>query len=64
MLLVEADSRPRKSLFALKTAADLLAEIAVLLDGQSPKSPAARALVLAHLRKTLSEARQRTCWPG
>ena len=58
MLLVEADSRPRKSLFALKTAADLLAEIAVLLDGQSPKSPAARALVLAHLRKTLSEARQ------
>ena len=58
MLLVEADSRPRKSLFALKTAADLLAEIAVLLDGQSPKSPAARALVLAHLRKTLGEARQ------
>jgi [protein-PII] uridylyltransferase len=57
MLLVEADSRPKKSLFALKSAAELLAEIKVLLGDQSPKTPASRAIVLAHVRKTLAEAR-------
>ncbi|MEO8884008.1 MAG: [protein-PII] uridylyltransferase [Devosia sp.] len=58
MLLVEADSRPRKPLFALKTAADLLAELKILLGGESPKTPASRAIVLAHLRQTLAEARE------
>ena len=57
MLLVEADSRPRKPLFALKPATELLAEVKILLAGQSPKTPASRAIVLAYMRKTLAEAR-------
>ena len=58
MLLVEADNRPRKSHFALKPAAQLLAEIDLLLGGEDAVSPQARTLVLGHLRQTLAEARQ------
>ncbi|MDR3475354.1 MAG: [protein-PII] uridylyltransferase [Devosia sp.] len=57
MLFVEADSRPRKSLFTLKTAPELLAGVAAELGGQSAKTPAARAIMLAHMRKALADAR-------
>lgn len=58
MLLVEADSRPRKSLFSLRSAADLVAEIRRLLGNEPPGSPAARAVVLTHLRQALQFARE------
>ena len=58
MLLVEAHSRPRKSLFTLTTAAELLAGVAAELGTQSPQSPAARAVMLAHMRRALAAARQ------
>ncbi|HTJ55992.1 MAG TPA: [protein-PII] uridylyltransferase [Devosiaceae bacterium] len=58
MLLVEADSRPRKPLFTPKTAPDLLAEVKVLLGGEDPRAPASRAILLAHLRQTLAHARE------
>src|SRR3569623_1262840 len=57
MLFVEADNRPRKSLFTLTTAAELLAGVAAELGDQSAQSPAARAVVLAHMRKALADAR-------
>ena len=58
MLLVEADSRPRKSPFVLETAADLLAGVMAELDGASSRSPQARALMLTHMRRALAEARK------
>ena len=58
MLLAEADSRPRKPLFVLKTANELLAEVKDELGDQSPKSPSARAVMLTHVRRALAEARQ------
>ena len=58
MLLVEADSRPRKSLFVLKTASDLVAETKALLGGEPAGTQGARAIVLAHMRKALQDARE------
>ena len=57
MLLADPDSRPRKALFALETAADLLAGVKAELGSESPKTPAARAVMLAHMRRALAEAR-------
>jgi [protein-PII] uridylyltransferase len=57
MTLVEADVKPRKPNFALKTADVLMDELDTILGSEAPKSVAARALVLAHMRKTLQEAR-------
>ena len=58
MTLAEAEAKPRKSLFVLKPAARLLDELDAAIAGQSPKSGAARAIVLSHMRQTLLEARQ------
>ncbi|HEV7718828.1 MAG TPA: [protein-PII] uridylyltransferase [Arsenicitalea sp.] len=58
MLLAEVETRPRKPLFVVKPAEKLLEELAEQLGDQSPRSPAARALVLALMRKTLAEARK------
>ena len=57
MPLAEADVRPRKALFQLKTAEAILDGHAAALGGEDPRSPAARALLLAHLRQTLADAR-------
>ena len=58
MTLAEAEAKPRKSLFVLKPAARLLDELDAAIAGQSPKSGAARAIVLSHMRQTLLDARQ------
>ncbi|HHY48339.1 MAG TPA: [protein-PII] uridylyltransferase [Alphaproteobacteria bacterium] len=58
MPLVEAEIRPRKPGFRLKTADRILSEIEAALAGDSPRSTAARAIVLQHMRRTLAEARQ------
>ncbi|MDB5562571.1 MAG: protein-PII uridylyltransferase [Hyphomicrobiales bacterium] len=58
MLLAEVETRPRKPLFAVQPAEKLLAELAEVLGDQSPRSPAARAIVLATMRKTLTDARK------
>lgn len=57
MPLAEADVKPRKSLFVLKTAATILAEIDARLGSEAPKSAAARAMALTHLRQVLAQAR-------
>jgi len=56
MKLAEAEIRPRK--FALKTAEVLARELDDAIGAEDPKSAAARALVLAHLRETLGETRK------
>ena len=58
MTLAEADARPRKPVFALKSAETILSELDAAIGDEAPKSTAARALVLAHIRKTLAEARR------
>lgn len=58
MTLADAEAKPRKAHFALKSASVLLAELDALVADQPAKSPAARALVLAHMRQTLAEARK------
>ena len=58
MPLVEAETRPRKPLFVLRSAEALLDELKTAIGPESPKSPASRAVVLAHLRQTLSAARK------
>ena len=58
MPLAEADVKPRKPQFALKTAPTILAELDALIGAEPPKGAAARSLVLAHMRKTLAEARK------
>ena len=57
MPLAEADSRPRKPLFAAKPATVLIEELDREVGALSPRSREARAIVLAHLRKALAEAR-------
>ncbi|MET3901321.1 [protein-PII] uridylyltransferase [Devosia sp. UYZn731] len=57
MPLAEADVKPRKPQFALKTASTILDELDALIGAEPPKSAAARALVLAHVRQTLADAR-------
>ncbi len=58
MTLAEADAKPRKPLFALKSAETILSELDAAIGADDPKSTAARAKVLAHIRQTLAEARQ------
>ena len=58
MTLVDAEAKPRKAQFALKTADTLLVELDELVGDQPAKSPAARTAVLAHMRQTLAEARK------
>jgi [protein-PII] uridylyltransferase len=58
MTLVDAEAKPRKAHFALKTADTLLLELDELVGDQPAKSPAARTAVLAHMRQTLAEARK------
>ena len=57
MTLAEVDAKPRKPQFALKSAPVILDELDALIGDEPPKSAAARSLVLAHIRKTLAEAR-------
>ena len=57
MTLAEVEARPKKSLFALKSAATILAELDALVGEEPARSPSARAMVLAHLRLVLAEAR-------
>ena len=57
MTLAELEARPKKSLFALKTAEAILAELDGLIGDEPAKAPASRSLVLAHLRQTLANAR-------
>lgn len=58
MTLVDAEAKPRKAHFVLKTAETILAELDVLVGDQPAKSPAARTAVLTHMRQTLAEARE------
>ena len=58
MTLAEADVKPRKPQFALRTAEVILGELDLAIGTEAPKSSAARAIVLAHIRKTLAEARK------
>ena len=58
MTLAEAEAKPKKPLFALKTAETILGELDAAIGEEAPKSTAARAIVLAHIRQTLAEARK------
>jgi [protein-PII] uridylyltransferase len=58
MPLAEADIRPRKPAFHLKTAADILRDVSRALGPESPRSAAGRAIVLDQMRKALAEARK------
>jgi len=57
MPLAEIELRPRKPLFCVATAEVLIAELEDAVSGLDPKASTSRALVLAHLRKTLADAR-------
>jgi [protein-PII] uridylyltransferase len=58
MTLAEAEAKPRKAHFVLKTAETILSELDTLVGDQPAKSQPARAAVLAFIRQTLAEARQ------
>ena len=58
MPLAEAEVRPRKPSFKLTTAEAILKQVRMALGTESPKSAAARALLLNHVRKALAEARR------
>ena len=58
MTLAEAEARPKKAQFALKTADLLLAEFDALLGDEPARSQTARAAVLAHIRHSLADARK------
>jgi [protein-PII] uridylyltransferase len=58
MTLAEADVKSRKPHFVLKAAEVILSELDDVVGAQDPKSSAARALVLGHVRQTLANARK------
>ena len=58
MTLAEAEARPKKAQFALKTADTLVAEFDALLGDEPARSPTARMAILAHIRQTLADARK------
>src|SRR3954468_11303555 len=58
MPVAEAELRPKKASFHLKSADAILAEALAAIGQDSPKSAAARSAVLAVMRKTLAEARK------
>ncbi|HWA41714.1 MAG TPA: [protein-PII] uridylyltransferase, partial [Hypericibacter adhaerens] len=57
MPVAETELRPKKAQFHLRTAETILGEVAAALGEESPKSPAARSLVLATLRRALADGR-------
>ena len=57
MPVAEAELRPKKAQFHLKSAEAILGEILAALGQDSPKSAAARSAVLAIMRRALAEAR-------
>jgi [protein-PII] uridylyltransferase len=58
MPAAEAELRPRKAQFHLRTADAILAEVRAAIGAASPKSAEARAAVLAVMRRTLAAIRQ------
>ena len=56
-MLAETEPKTKKAQFALKTADVIVAELNALVGDESPKAPATRARILAHIRQTLAEAR-------
>jgi [protein-PII] uridylyltransferase len=58
MPVAEADLRPKKATFHLKSAEAILDEVMAALGQDSPKSASARSLVLAAMRKSLADARK------
>ena len=58
MPVAEAELRPKKATFHLKTADHILEEVAAAIGQDSPKSAQGRSAVLAVMRKTLAEARK------
>src|SRR3569623_1814385 len=58
MPVAEAELRPKKAQFHLKSADTILAEAMFAIGQDSPKSAAARSAVLGLKRKTLAEARK------
>ncbi|HTO28527.1 MAG TPA: nucleotidyltransferase domain-containing protein, partial [Devosia sp.] len=58
MMLAEAEAKPRRPLFTLKSAETIFGELEAVIGEEAPKSSTARAAVLAHIRKTLAEARK------
>ncbi len=58
MPLAEAEIRPRKPLFHLKTADVILAELKAEIGDGSAKSSQARAIALAAFKRALAEARK------
>jgi [protein-PII] uridylyltransferase len=58
MPLAEAEVRPRKPGFKLQTADMLLDQVRAALGGESPRSAAGRAQVLATMRGALASARK------
>ncbi len=57
MQLAEADTRPRKPVFQAVPAETILGHLTVAIGEENPKSAAARAVVLSHLRQVLADAR-------
>ncbi|MBI4923958.1 MAG: [protein-PII] uridylyltransferase [Devosia nanyangense] len=58
MPVAEAELRPKKAQFHLKSAETILEEVTTALGQDSPKSAAARSAVLAIMRRSLAEARK------
>src|SRR5689334_19728446 len=58
MPVAEIEVRPRKPVFQLKSAEAILDEIEVALEDNSPKSAAARSIVLGVMRRALADARK------
>jgi [protein-PII] uridylyltransferase len=58
MPLAEAEIRPRKPLFHLTTAEQILADLKSAIGDLSPRSSQARALALAEFKKALANARK------
>jgi [protein-PII] uridylyltransferase len=58
MPVAEAEIRPKKATFHLKTAETILEEVAAAIGQDSPKSAQGRSAVLAVMRKSLAEARK------
>jgi [protein-PII] uridylyltransferase len=57
MQLAEAETRPRKPVFQAVPAETILGHLTVAIGAEDPKSAAARAVVLNHLRQVLTDAR-------
>src|ERR1700712_3611924 len=58
MPVAEAELRPKKAQFHLKTAETILDDVMAAIGQDSPKSAGARSVVLGLMRKTLAEARK------